>query len=258
MNEWVERSIKLANAPGYLDKLHEVYPVDIEEKRQLKEGLEQEISEALSSGDDEKLMAILLKQKKFSLKDPYVGFLKQDPSAIKNNPQTIKRIVSRIKKQGLSGILSGITEEKEANRKMGQRFHRWLPTLGYPFLDEKALEKTSAIAFLDGGESKLKTFAEGKFGIKLEKKPDFLAKARNTYIIGEAKFLSSQGGSQNNDCRDALKLPKGRLGIALGVAVLDGVMWIPSNYVMFREVSTLGGVALSALLLKDFLESLAK
>ncbi|MBD3285588.1 type II restriction endonuclease, partial [candidate division WOR-3 bacterium] len=100
--------------------------------------------------------------------------------------------------------------------------------------------------------------AEAKFGIKLEKKPDFIAKARNTFIIGEAKFLTTHGGNQNNQFREAMKVARGRFGIALGVAVLDGVVWIPSKSMMHKEVCKLGGVALSALLMNDFLISQAK
>jgi len=48
------------------------------------------------------------------------------------------------------------------------------------------------------------------------------------------------------------------LEIANGIAVLDGVVWIPSKAMMFREVSKPGVVAFSALLLEDFFESLAK
>jgi hypothetical protein len=69
--------------------------------------------------------------------------------------------------------------------------------------------------------------------------------------------MTDYGGHQQKQLDAALRFPKGgRFGIALGVAVLDGVVWIRSKRKMHRQITELKGVALSALLLEDFLRSL--
>ena len=93
-------------------------------------------------------------------------------------------------------------------------------------------------------------------GCNLDKGIDLLAKAGNNYIIGEAKFITDYGQGQNNQVENALKLLWSKEGKAVRIAVLDGVVWIKGGTKMFRAVSGLNEVALSALLLKEFLESL--
>lgn len=258
MNEWVERSIKLANGPGYLDRLQEVYPVEPGGKRPLAPSVEEKISDAFKANDNKSLIEILLKQPIFPVKDPYVAFLRRNKNAIELNPQTVKRLGKRVRSLGLPTVLEAITAEKEINRQIGPLFHRWLPTLGYPFLSEPEFEASRGIAFLEGSEENLMKYVQKKFEPYFNKRPDFIAKARNTYIVGEAKFLTDRGGHQDRQFEEAMKIATGRLGMAMGVAVLDGVVWIPSKSKTFKEISKPGVVALSALLLKDFLEGLAE
>lgn len=42
MNEWIEKSIKLANSKGYLDSLLEIYPITPNNERHLPDGAEVE------------------------------------------------------------------------------------------------------------------------------------------------------------------------------------------------------------------------
>ncbi|MBD3284779.1 restriction endonuclease, partial [candidate division WOR-3 bacterium] len=157
MNEWVERSIKLANEPGYLDKLHEVYPIETGGIRELDSKVRIQITKAFNAKNDEELIKTLLSQPIFPIKDPYVGFLKNNKKAIELNPKTVKRIASRLYRKGLEEVLQGIIAEKEANRQIGPLFHKWIPKLGYNFSEGPAFEKTSGIAFLKGSENQLKT-----------------------------------------------------------------------------------------------------
>ena len=53
-----------------------------------------------------------------------------------------------------------------------------------------------------------------------------------------------------------MRLLAAKGGRAIKIAILDGVVWINNKSKMFRKISELNEIALSALLLKEFLESL--
>jgi hypothetical protein len=100
--------------------------------------------------------------------------------------------------------------------------------------------------------------ANRKLHCNLDKGPDFLTKLQERYVIGEAKFLTDYGGHQNAQLEDALRLFKEKKGQAIRIAVLDGVVWIKEGTKMYRRIVELEETALTALLLKEFLESLQK
>lgn len=258
MNEWARRSIKIANSPGYLDKLHEVYPVTIEAKRKLPSSVRRALKNAYEKQDNLKLMEILLKLEKFPIKDPYVAFLRKRDIFLEYNPMTVKRIAERIFSMGFEGMIDGIEEPKEFNRQIGTLFHKWLSKFDYPNLPTLEFEKFKGIAFLSGSGRELKDYANRVLHCSLGKEPDLLAKAGMNYIIGEAKFLTDYGGHQNAQFEDALRLLKGEEGNAIRIALLDGVVWIKDSTKMFRTVCGLQKDAFTALLLKDFLEKLNK
>ena len=86
---------------------------------------------------------------------------------------------------------------------------------------------------------------------------DFIGRFNRTYVIGEAKFISDEGGHQNDQFLDAmttLKTPT-RPDVKT-VAILDGVLYIPSRKKMYKAITADNVNVLSALLLRDFLYSL--
>jgi hypothetical protein len=125
-------------------------------------------------------------------------------------------------------------------------------------LPESEFETYEGIAFLQGSNGQLSDFANSRLGCSLDKGLDFLARVGSAHVIGEAKFLTDYGGHQNAQFGDALRLLRGKKGKAVRVAVLDGVVWIKSRTKMYRTVCDLEENALTALLLKDFLESVKK
>jgi len=256
MNEWVKKSIEIANAPRYLDKLHEVYPVIQETEREIPEEVKNRLKKVYNERDDLALIKELLKLPKFPVKDPYVAFLRKRKVFIEYNPQTVQRIVNRIRLMGYDAMIESIEEPKEFNRQIGTLFKRWLPKIGYPTLTIEEFETYDKIAFLEGSDAQLKDFANTVLDCDLDKGPDFLAKVGKRYVIGEAKFLTDYGGHQNAQFEDALRLLRNKKGKAIRIAVLDGVVWIKDSTKMYRTVCQLEEVALTALLLKDFLESL--
>jgi hypothetical protein len=258
MNEWIKKSIEIANAPGYLDKLHEVYPVIQEAEREIPEEVKNRLKKIYNERDDVALIKELLKLPKFPVKDPYVAFLRKQEVFIEYNPQTVQRIVNRIRSMGYNAMIESIEEPKEFNRQIGTLFKRWLTKIGYPALAIEDFETYDKIAFLQGSDAQLKDFANTVLGCDLEKGPDFLAKVGKRYVIGEAKFLTDYGGHQNAQFEDALRLLRGKKGKAIRIAVLDGVVWIKDSTKMYRTICQLEEVALTALLLKDFLKSLRR
>lgn len=258
MNKWIRKSIELANSPGYLDRLYVVYPVVQEAEREITTNVKKELKKVYNSGDDMALVKRLLKLPKFPVSDPYVAFLRKNEDFLEYNPQTVNRIAKRIRTLGFDAMIEGITQPKVATRQIGTLFKKWISKIGYSILPEDEFETFKGIVFLQGSDAQLKNFAKRKLGCDLDKGPDFIAKARDIYVIGEAKFLTDYGGAQNANFEDALRLIKGKKGEAIRIAVLDGVVWIKDSTKMFRTVCALEETALTSLLLKDFLESVSR
>lgn len=256
MNEWVQRSIEIANARGYLDRLHEVYTVTWEAARELPPEVKEDLRDAYNSRDNLRLIRTLLTLEKFPIKDPYVAFLRKREPFLEYNPRTVERIANHLYSMGFEGVVKGTEEPKEFNRQIGGLFKRWLPTLGYPLLQESAFERHPGIAVLQGSNGELMEYANRALGCNLTKGPDLIAKVSSTYIVGEAKFLTDYGGHQNAQFEDVLRLLRGREGSATRIAILDGVVWIRDSTRMYRTVCELRHTALTALLLKEFFCSL--
>jgi len=106
----------------------------------------------------------------------------------------------------------------------------------------------------------LKNYANRALYCNLSKGLDLVAKVctgygnRPFYVIGEAKFITDFGGGQSAQFEDTLRLLRGEEGHATRIAILDGVVWIKDGAKMYKAVCQLHKVALTALLLKDFLE----
>lgn len=257
MNIWVQKSINIANSPGYLDKLSQVYEVTPELERAIPSTVKQRIKHSYDQRDSLTLIKVLLALDKFPIKDPYVAFLRKKRGAfIMLNPKTVNRIAQRIFSMSFDEVIRGCEEPKEFNRQIGTLFGRWLPKMGFPVLSKREFDKYKGIALLGGTNGERKDYANRVLRCNLDKGPDLLAKVDDKYIIGEAKFLTDYGGHQNAQFQDALRLLRGKEGDALRVAILDGVLWIRDRARMYRIVSQLKENVLTALLLKDFLESL--
>ena len=126
--------------------------------------------------------------------------------------------------------------------------------MDYPFLNKDEFVNYNGVAFLEGSDKKLKQFAVEELGIKrLKKGIDFVLKTKNRFILGEVKFLTDYGGTQNNQFRDAISVAKIKRGKVIGMAVLDGIVWFESNAYMHRIAKSINGIALSALLLEEFI-----
>lgn len=256
MNEWIRKSIRLANSPGYLDKLHEVYPVTYEPTRPVDPQTRDKLQELYNRRDDFGLIEHLLSLEKFPIKNPYVAFLRKKKGSVNDNPQTVREIARYLYSIGFDKMIEGIEEPKEFNRQIGTLLKRWLRTLGYPFLQEEDFDQChEGMAFLEGDNGQLKEYANRALGCELRKGPDLLARKGSLFIIGEGKFLTDYGGHQLGQFSDAMTFLDGRQRKALRIAILDGVVWIENKTRMHREVREREEPVLSAVLLREFLNS---
>lgn len=252
MNPWSRKTVELAKKQNYLDSLYSIYPNEVEEREVDAKKLEA-IETYYKKRDRIELLQRLLDLEKFPFKDSYISFLRSDRTAITRNPKTVKRITDILFKMGLDDVKKGILEPKEANTRRGQQFRNWLRR-NFTHLNLADFEKsTVGIAFLEDPERSILDFCNTKLGLGISKRPDFVAKTKRNYVVGEAKFLSSLGGNQGRGFDDALKLASIASGKAYKVALIDGMLWIEPGSQEYKKIEFSDVCAFSALLLRDYL-----
>jgi Tsp45I type II restriction enzyme len=260
MNYWTGLSIEYANQRSYLDDLFQVYPTIPDGIREVDQENWTKVEKAFKRKNNDALIKELIKLGLFPIKDSYIAFLKRDPTSIDRNPKTIRRVCGRLYEMGLDKIFEKCSEPKETNRQIGPMFKKWLnrKSLGLQpiSLDKFASSKQDAI--LDATDLEMKLFAKEKLNYNRNKGLDFLARFNGKYIIGEAKFLSDFGGSQNSDFEDALSTLEAKDAKAVKVAILDGVLYIKSKSKMYNYITNpyQDLNIMSSLVLREFLYQL--
>ena len=260
MNEYLQKSIELANHEDYLDRLHSVYPITINEEREVDSSLLSKLERAFIDRNDRELILLALKLDLFPIKDSYVAFLNKCPSSMIQNPDTVKRIAGVIYDIGWENCVKNITQPKENNRQMGSKFTEWLQTSPFGikpvYLQEFVCTDNDAI--LESSDKAKKDFAMNAFGYSRDKGLDFIARFNKKYIIGEAKFLTDYGGHQVAQFEDALSTLNTEVHDATCVAILDGVVFIKGKNKMYNRLTTdcKNKNILSSLLLIDFCYSI--
>lgn len=258
MNEWIEKSIKLANSDGYLDKLFQIYPIEVGEVRDIPEEVMAEIKRAFILKDPAQVIKALLKLPKFPIDHPYISIIRKHPYLVEKNIKAIRKIVERLLSMDVYTIFLLASRPKSPSRQLGYSFKKWLKKIGYPFLRKNELIRSANIAFLEGSENELFSFATEYLKLEsLRRRPDFVLKIGSNYFIGEAKFLTDYGGSQNNQFDGAIETAEVKKDRVSGMAVLDGILWFESKSYMHRKIKTFEGIALSALLIKEFIKKKA-
>ena len=258
MNKWVEKSINLAKKSDYLDRLVKVYPINTNIISSSSNDYKI-IKDTFKKHDRKELLFELLKFERFPIDDPYIGFFRKDKTAIKRNPKTVKRITDHLFKIGMGEIMAGIERQKSPSRQFGQLFRNYVKKLGYPVVSDPKKFLSSKIAFLDGGDKFLKDFAQKELGYKGEKGLDLVLKVHNKFFIGETKFISTGGGTQDKSFREAISFVNKSSKLARHITILDGIIWLSSkNQVnihskLFKMKPN--QIVLSSLLLKDFIKS---
>ena len=142
---------------------------------------------------------------------------------------------------------------------MGPLFRRWVEngTLGLYPVGELQFMSNNDDAILMGSDAQLMEFAQHHLGYTRDKGVDFLARFHGKYVIGEAKFISDEGGHQNDQFLDAMTTLHNRTqDNVVNIAILDGVLYIPGDKKMYRTITTDDVPVFSALLLRNYLYSL--
>lgn len=266
MNYWTKLSIELANQKNYLDMLFKVYPMSPNLRRDIRTDKWNDVCTAFNDKNNEQLISNLLALELFPIKDSYVAYLKRDPSAIARNPNTIDRLAGNLYNMGLDAIYGKCTEPKETNRQIGPLFKRWISTkaLGAPVVTNIAdFLAIKGNAVLNTSDIEMERFAKEYLGYNHDKGLDLVARFNDTYIIGEAKFLTDFGGHQDAQFADAVStitstLRSNKLGVpVIKIAICDGVLYIPSKNKMHRYLQEHDDqIILSSLLLSEFLYSI--
>lgn len=257
MNIYTKKSLIITNKKGYLDKLLSIYPVNKAQMREIPQYIQDDVKKAFKNNKKKELLEAFLKTEKFPVNDPYVASLRHYPLLIKDSPKNIIRISDRLYMYDDSDTLIRMASEPKApSRQFGNSFHKWLLKIGFKFLDKSAFIKNKSGAFLQGNEENLDIFAKKILGTEPEKRPDFIFKKGDMYYIGEAKFVTDYGGSQDNQVDKALAISKIDTKNVKGIAILDGIIWFPSNIKMHEKIKNSNEYILSALLIKEFLTQL--
>jgi hypothetical protein len=255
MNEWIGRSIRIAQGAGYLDKLAEVYPIPHGLKQPIGEKTRRELERLFRLRDKVELIRLLLGLERFPYQEPFLGSLRVDPAAIKRNPQTVERIASILFTMGVEKLIDGVERPKQPNRQLGSLFRRWLRKLDYPRLPREQFQDSPRTALLAGSNGLLREFADNVLGCQLRKRPDLVAKTPRGYVVAEAKFITTGGGNQDKSFREVLDFIRDQTGRAIRVGILDGVVWLQEKG-LYGTIRAEEKTALSALLLPKFLESM--
>lgn len=257
MQECIKQSIEYANQRNYLDNLFQVYPAIPDGIRSISQKTWNLIEDAFRKQDNISLIEHLLCLDLFPIKDSYVAYLRRDKGAIYRNPETINRLAGRIYEIGLKDLYEKCSEPKETNRKIGPLFKAWVKKgcLGVPILKIDEFTQFKGNAILDASDKQMKAWAKECVNYTRDKGLDFIAKFNNKYILGEAKFLTDFGGHQNSQFEDAmqtLNLPHVK---AVQIAILDGVLYIPTGNKLYNSIVGLYSdkYIMSALVLREFL-----
>lgn len=245
----------MANSNGYLDNLFEVYPIVTNPERELPDGIEEKVKEIVKNNDKINLMKILIELEKFPIENPYIGSFRANEELLYKNQRIVNMISKQLFSIGAESIIENCKEPKKGSRQFGSIFQKWLPNLGFKVLENSDFEEYSGNAFLGGSDKVRKNYANKGLKCNLKEKGlDMLMKLGRKFIIGQAKFITTGGGAQDNQFYEAIRFVEGNKGKAIRIAILDGVIWFNNGYL--QKIKNCNRNILSSLLLKEFIESL--
>lgn len=258
MTNYIDKTIEIVNSDGYLDKLQEIYPLNMNLEREIDEEVLGNIRTAYNSENFDKLLDILFALEKFPLDNPYSSILRRNPDLRTKNPETENQIKNLIKNMDIEKLIERAKQPKASSRQMGNQFKSWLKNK-YHFENKNKFDSSDQLTFLNGSDTALKKYVQNKFKIPFEdsvKGFDLFFRKNEKYCFGEAKFITDKGGTQTNQLDKALHIVDmdGNNGI-LTVAIIDGVAWFNNSY-LDKIKNRKGKNIMSALLLETFLNEL--
>ena len=136
-------------------------------------------------------------------------------------------------------------------------FKNWLKkkSLGIVPVPLEEFTSSKEDAILEGSDEDKKMFAKQSLNYHRNKGLDFVARFNNKYVIGEAKFLSDFGGSQNSDFEDAIATLEAKEANAIKIAILDGILYVKGKSKMHKFITNpyKDYHIMSSLVLREFL-----
>lgn len=256
MNLFLKESIEYAQQRTYLDDLYSIYPTINNSIRDIDKELWKKVEASYNGKDNAELIRNMLKLKLFPIKSSYVAFLRKDKDAIRRNPKTVNRLAAELRNMSLSDIYEKCSQPKEANRQIGPMFRSWIKRTewGFPKMNYDEFCDSNKDAICIGTDQEMQEFASKNLHYDHDKGLDFLARINGRYVVGEAKFITDNGGHQMTQFNDAISTVESRIN-AVKVAILDGVLYIKSKNKMYKDITEVHSEdnIMSALLLRDFL-----
>jgi hypothetical protein len=282
INEWCKKTFNFVKDENYLDRLLEVYPAELPPSRPLPHHIKNKIVGLYNAKNYTELVALLigLKDHPFPIEHPYASLLRglneKDRSIIiRRNPVLVEKLGKLLISLGLNNIIKGVERPADINRILGNAFKSWIRRefIGKPF---KVVEESTDLLRCDekeiciyaGPDEEIGSFVKQYLDLDEPQEGfynrDMVAYLRGMYIIAEARFLSSYGGSQTRDLGNTLRFVELMERISRdaedrgvkvkGIVLLDGVTWFDKRYVkMIKEKAIGDRIVMSALFLKEYL-----
>lgn len=280
INEWAYKTLELASNGNYLDRLLEIYPAVLPPTRPLPNNIKESIRNLYREKKYEELVTLLIKLKDesypFPIEHPYASLLRHlrkriRESVIKRNPMVIKELADLIISLGLNNIIRGVERPKDINRTLGTTFKNWVrrkfTKAPFKIVNDYILLLNCGndeICIYAGRDEQIAEFIRRYLDLKEPEDGffdrDIIVNVKNFYIIGEARFLSTPGGSQNRDLDNTLRFVEVMEKITtnikpvIGIALLDGVVWFHNPYINQIKQRAIGNrIVMSAVFLEEFL-----
>jgi hypothetical protein len=273
-NEWVEKSIKLAWGSNYLDQLMSIYPAIPSLRNPLPEEVKRGIEKSFSSGDSKSLIKTILLARKyhfpFPFEHPYAALIGGLPDKTKNilldnNPVLVETIGRVLFDMGKENLVKGMERPPDINRQLGAVFRQWLKRTfsnrkGYCLGTDLLSCPKGKIMFFDGADTAIASYICDILKISLKNvnfRRDILISIEGRIIVGEARFLSTSGGSQDRDIGNTLNfvrtVNKSKINKFTAVAIIDGIVWFNAPYKKRMQNAAKNVPVMSALLIEDYL-----
>lgn len=251
---WLNESRTYALNTPYLDELLTVYPVVNNEKRDISGEFKiavTELQETVGISDIVYLSRFvkLLKAyrvKKSPINDSYFNMFRKCSYMIYRNPGAATTLSKILKGMSVEEIFEACSAPKEGNRQRGASLQNYLHRQYEGFEEREFLMYSGdEIIRLIPSKSKSKTedvaladSAKKHFGYTGDKGLDAVLKCGELIFLIEGKFITDDGGNQNNQIKNACSISiDANQKKVIPVGVLDGFIWINDKcYAKLQEM----------------------
>lgn len=246
-----------------MDQIGEVYTYTVGSIHKLDDDVRRAIRQAHSRRQHIDLLRLLIVQDKFPYEEPFWYILKNVDGFIVNNPNQVRRILDTIYNMIVEETLIRLEEPPKLNTQTGPMFSTWLRGKFDTLRPKRFEEASDGMYVLDSTEEEGERFVQDVLHQAVEKRPDLIAKADSTYIIGEAKWIGCPGGNQTKQVIEVIGFCERQRGNTRRVGMIDGYPWatrLPNGKPTRDKICVLTQEStcdiLSALLLEDYFSSL--